>query len=264
MFTLREHGRHHRALSCPAPKPHPAAGGAAAGGRRHRRHGRLGLRRLDRCGDARWRRLQDPGRGGRPSRCASRSWRTTWSATAPAVDAQLGLLPASGRRLRAAPPTATARRGRLAGLKSVLPIRLAESGLPIGAADGPATPGWPAADRLDGLVPPGPGGPIGRADSSRALAEARRQAGHPAAAGCSRTAARLDPWDVDVIAVVDGFLDQLRQRIEVPQAGGRQPAAATNRTWPRPAKPFWRLSVLGGPQGRSARSRHLPAGAGAG
>ena len=34
----------------------------------------------------------------------------------------------------------------------------------------------------------------------------------------------LDPWDVDVIAVVDGFLDQLRQRIEVPRlvaaAGG--------------------------------------------
>ena len=27
----------------------------------------------------------------------------------------------------------------------------------------------------------------------------------------------LDPWDVDVIAVVDGFLDQLRQRIEVPK-----------------------------------------------
>ncbi len=26
----------------------------------------------------------------------------------------------------------------------------------------------------------------------------------------------LDPWDVDVIAVVDGFLDQLRQRITVP------------------------------------------------
>ena len=26
----------------------------------------------------------------------------------------------------------------------------------------------------------------------------------------------LDPWDVDVIAVVDGFLDQLRQRIEIP------------------------------------------------
>ncbi len=26
----------------------------------------------------------------------------------------------------------------------------------------------------------------------------------------------LDPWDVDVIAVVDGFLDQLRQRIRVP------------------------------------------------
>ncbi len=27
----------------------------------------------------------------------------------------------------------------------------------------------------------------------------------------------LDPWDVDVISVVDGFLDQLRQRIEVPR-----------------------------------------------
>ena len=27
----------------------------------------------------------------------------------------------------------------------------------------------------------------------------------------------LDPWDVDVIAVVDGFLDQLRARIEVPR-----------------------------------------------
>ena len=27
----------------------------------------------------------------------------------------------------------------------------------------------------------------------------------------------LDPWDVDVIAVIDGFLDQLKQRIEVPR-----------------------------------------------
>ena len=27
----------------------------------------------------------------------------------------------------------------------------------------------------------------------------------------------LDPWDVDVIPVIDGFLDQLRQRIEVPR-----------------------------------------------
>ena len=28
---------------------------------------------------------------------------------------------------------------------------------------------------------------------------------------------QLDPWDVDVISVIDGFLDQLRQRIEVPK-----------------------------------------------
>ena len=27
----------------------------------------------------------------------------------------------------------------------------------------------------------------------------------------------IDPWDVDVIAVVDGFLDQLRQRIAMPR-----------------------------------------------
>ena len=36
----------------------------------------------------------------------------------------------------------------------------------------------------------------------------------------------LDPWDVDVIAVIDGFLDQLRQRIEVP---GQVAAALSGR-----------------------------------
>ncbi len=35
----------------------------------------------------------------------------------------------------------------------------------------------------------------------------------------------LDPWDVDVIAVIDGFLDQLKQRIEIP----KQVAAAIKR-----------------------------------
>ncbi|NDE22776.1 MAG: hypothetical protein EBZ96_07950, partial [Synechococcaceae bacterium WB9_3_282] len=34
----------------------------------------------------------------------------------------------------------------------------------------------------------------------------------------------IDPWDVDVIAVIDGFLDQLRQKLELPRlvaaAGG--------------------------------------------
>ena len=34
----------------------------------------------------------------------------------------------------------------------------------------------------------------------------------------------IEPWDVDVIAVVDGFLDQLRQKLELPRliasAGG--------------------------------------------
>ncbi len=32
----------------------------------------------------------------------------------------------------------------------------------------------------------------------------------------------LDPWDVDVIAVIDGFLDQLRQRIEIPRRVANQ------------------------------------------
>ncbi len=50
---------------------------------------------------------------------------------------------------------------------------------------------------------------------------------HPLTQGGARLAIRLlqdaaergdlDPWDVDVIAVVDGFLDQLHQRITVPR-----------------------------------------------
>ena len=32
----------------------------------------------------------------------------------------------------------------------------------------------------------------------------------------------IDPWDVDVIPVVDGFLDQLKQRIEVPRQVSKQ------------------------------------------
>lgn len=35
----------------------------------------------------------------------------------------------------------------------------------------------------------------------------------------------LDPWDVDVIAVIDGFLDQLRQRIAVPRLVGQRRGA---------------------------------------
>ncbi|MBM5801478.1 MAG: segregation and condensation protein A, partial [Cyanobacteria bacterium K_DeepCast_35m_m2_023] len=36
----------------------------------------------------------------------------------------------------------------------------------------------------------------------------------------------IDPWDVDVIAVVDGFLDQLRSRISLPLATPRPRPAA--------------------------------------
>ena len=57
----------------------------------------------------------------------------------------------------------------------------------------------------------------------------------------------LDPWDVDVIAVIDGFLDQLRQRIEVP---GRSrplwPAGGSyEQDWPTAAKPSGRLRAGG-------------------
>ena len=50
----------------------------------------------------------------------------------------------------------------------------------------------------------------------------------------------IEPWDVDVIAVVDGFLDQLRQKLELPRLIASL-AAATSKTWPKAVRPFWRL-----------------------
>ena len=59
----------------------------------------------------------------------------------------------------------------------------------------------------------------------------------------------LDPWDVDVIAVVDGFLDQLRQRIEVPRlvaaAGGsyEQDLAETSEAFLAASAPSGPFSI---------------------
>jgi len=72
--------------------------------------------------------------------------------------------------------------------------------------------------RASGLVRTSPGRYVGR-EPLTCL--------HPLTQGGARLAIRLlqdaaeqgdlDPWDVDVIAVVDGFLDQLHQRIVVPR-----------------------------------------------
>jgi segregation and condensation protein A len=57
----------------------------------------------------------------------------------------------------------------------------------------------------------------------------------------------LDPWDVDVIAVVDGFLDQLRQRIEVPKlvaAMHRQSGGSYEQDLAETSEAFLAASVL--------------------
>lgn len=56
----------------------------------------------------------------------------------------------------------------------------------------------------------------------------------------------LDPWDVDVIAVIDGFLDQLRQRIAVPRlvAGRIGPGGSYEQDLAETSEAFLAASVL--------------------
>ncbi len=59
----------------------------------------------------------------------------------------------------------------------------------------------------------------------------------------------LDPWDVDVISVVDGFLDQLRQRIEVPRqiaAQSKSYGGSFERDLAESSEAFLAASVLVG------------------
>ncbi|MFM8524673.1 MAG: segregation/condensation protein A [Cyanobacteriota bacterium] len=56
----------------------------------------------------------------------------------------------------------------------------------------------------------------------------------------------LDPWDVDVIAVIDGFLDQLRQRIAVPRlvAARSGPGGSYEQDLAETSEAFLAASVL--------------------
>ena len=60
----------------------------------------------------------------------------------------------------------------------------------------------------------------------------------------------IDPWDVDVIAVVDGFLDQLRARIEVPRlvaaASGAGQGGSYEQDLAETSEAFLAASVLVG------------------
>ena len=58
----------------------------------------------------------------------------------------------------------------------------------------------------------------------------------------------LDPWDVDVIAVIDGFLDQLRQRITVPRLVGARtgPGGSYEQDLDETSEAFLAASVLVG------------------
>lgn len=57
----------------------------------------------------------------------------------------------------------------------------------------------------------------------------------------------LDPWDVDVIAVIDGFLDQLRQRISLPRlvvAAGASRGGSYEHDLAEASEAFLAASVL--------------------
>jgi len=71
----------------------------------------------------------------------------------------------------------------------------------------------------------------------------------------------LDPWDVDVISVVDGFLDQLRQRIDVPRrvaAQLGQQGGSYERDLAESSEAFLAASVLVGLKAEVLEASTLP------
>ncbi|MEB3331542.1 MAG: segregation/condensation protein A [Synechococcaceae cyanobacterium] len=71
----------------------------------------------------------------------------------------------------------------------------------------------------------------------------------------------LDPWDVDVIAVVDGFLDQLRQRIEMPRlvrALGAQQGGSYEQDLAESSEAFLAASVLVGLKAEVLEAQTFP------
>ncbi len=67
----------------------------------------------------------------------------------------------------------------------------------------------------------------------------------------------IDPWDVDVIAVVDGFLDQLRQRIERPRLLAPQ-GGSYERDLAESSEAFLAASVLVGLKAELLESATFP------
>ncbi|MEA5443447.1 segregation/condensation protein A [Cyanobium gracile] len=67
----------------------------------------------------------------------------------------------------------------------------------------------------------------------------------------------IDPWDVDVIAVVDGFLDQLRQRIERPRRLDPQ-GGSYERDLAESSEAFLAASVLVGLKAELLESATFP------
>ncbi len=67
----------------------------------------------------------------------------------------------------------------------------------------------------------------------------------------------IDPWDVDVIAVVDGFLDQLRQRIERPRQLAPQ-GGSYERDLAESSEAFLAASVLVGLKAELLESATFP------
>ena len=67
----------------------------------------------------------------------------------------------------------------------------------------------------------------------------------------------IDPWDVDVIAVVDGFLDQLRQRIERPRQLAAQ-GGSYERDLAESSEAFLAASVLVGLKAELLESATFP------
>ncbi len=72
----------------------------------------------------------------------------------------------------------------------------------------------------------------------------------------------IDPWDVDVIPVIDGFLDQLRQRIEIPRnisAESSYQGGSFERDLSESSEAFLAASVLVGLKAEILESETFPA-----
>ena len=68
----------------------------------------------------------------------------------------------------------------------------------------------------------------------------------------------IDPWDVDVIGVIDGFLDQLRQRMAVPRLAAGQ-GGSFEQDLAESSEAFLAASVLVGLKAEVLEAATFPA-----